>query len=133
MVRYLPDAEAARAANELVETLKAAGWRIISASPDPRMWAEFFDGVLVQTSLQSSLRYIDGDHSEHSCSALLGFLHDSGWQARKHADESQIGAGYVQVSIGFKPNPISPATIKEKVIETEAELITKVSLRDDHW
>jgi hypothetical protein len=63
----------------------------------------------------------------------LGFLNDSGWQARKHADESQIGAGYVQVSIGFKPNPTSPATIKEKVIETEEELITKVSLRDDHW
>ncbi len=73
------------------------------------MWAEFFDGVLVQTSLQSSLRCIDDDHSEDSCSALLGFLNDSGWQARKHADESQIGAGCVQVSIGFKPNPISPA------------------------
>jgi hypothetical protein len=133
IVRYLPDAEATRAANDLVETLKAAGWRIISASPDPRMWAEFFDGVLVQTSLQSSLRYIDGDHSEQSSSTLLGFLHDNGWEARKHADESQLGDGCVQVSIGFKPNPYFPGKLQDKSVESEVRAATKVHLRDDHW
>ncbi len=133
VVRYLPDAEATRAANDLVETLKAAGWRIISASPDPRMWAEFFDGVIVQTSLQSSLRHFDGDQSDQSCSTLLGFLHDSGWQARKHADESQIGSGYVQVSIGFKPNPYFPGKIPEKAVEGGSKWPTKVASRDDHW
>jgi len=132
VVRYLPDAEATRAANDLVETLKAAGWRIISASPDPRMWAEFFDGVLVQTSLQSSLRYVDGDQSYRSCSTLLGFLHDNGWEARKHADEAQIGPGCLQVSIGFKPSPYFPGKLPEPPA-SDAERLATASSRDDHW
>jgi hypothetical protein len=82
--------------------------------------------------LQSSLRYIDGDKSDQSCSTLLGFLHDSGWEARKHADESQIGPGCIQVSIGFKPNPYFPGKVQEKV-ESDTRLFAKASSRDDHW
>ena len=110
-IRFLPDAEAMRATNDLVNTLNAAGWKIIEAKPDPIMWAAFFDGVIVQTSLAGT-----NNESIGAAKTLLDFLHKNGWVSRSHAADNKIPAMTLKISIGFKPSEyFEPEAIKRSL------------------
>jgi hypothetical protein len=133
IVRYLPDAEATRAASELVDTLKASGWEIVRASPDPQLWSEFLDGVIVESSgVGLALRSEEGV-SYGPSSTLLAFLHASGWAARTFENASDIPPGVVQISVGFKPSPYRPTIGKaDDAAELEAGVLPSTQ-QDDHW
>jgi hypothetical protein len=115
VIKYLQDAEAIRATNDVSNLLKAAGWDIISASPDPKMWAPFFDGVIVQTSLQGIRERSGRDASGAAADTLLNFLQSNGWTVRSHAVADDIPAMSIKISIGFKPSPYFSPKRKEGV------------------
>jgi hypothetical protein len=133
IVRYLPDAEATRAASELVDTLKASGWEIVRASPDPQLWSEFLDGVIVESSgVGLALRSEEGV-SYGPSSTLLDFLHASGWAARTFENASDIPPGVVQISVGFKPSPYRPTIgTADDPAAVEAGVL-RGSQQDDLW
>ncbi|MBE0556196.1 MAG: hypothetical protein IH628_03100 [Proteobacteria bacterium] len=115
VIRYLADAESTRAKNELSNLLMAAGWDIVGEIRDPEMWAGFFDGVIVQTSLRSVSGRSERDMSRNAAEALLALLHSNGWTVRSHAMADDIPAQSIKVSIGFKPSPYFSPKLKEGV------------------
>lgn len=133
IVRYLPDAEATRAASELVDTLKASGWEIVRASPDPQLWSEFLDGVIVESSSVGLALQSEEGVSHSPSSTLLDFLHASGWAARTFENASDIPPGVVQISVGFKPSPYRPTIGRADDAAFDEAGILRGSQQDDHW
>lgn len=138
VVRFLPDAEAERAASNLIGVLTSSsvGWKLSGTIPDPTKYTEFFDGVLVTWSSSKEeydnlpgpdkgaermekLRELvrETSKAQDISEELVDFLLKNGWRARSTAsgaDEEHFPPGAVVIIVGFKPSPyFDPEWIKD--------------------
>jgi hypothetical protein len=159
MLRFLPEAEAERAASNLlgVLTSPSVGWEIGGTIPDSTKYGRFFDGVLV-TWRPATKEEIDslpspGGDLKHTMERLakireliaisrrsmqvseelVDFLKMNGWEARtmpSDENEEHLPIGAVGITVGFKPSSyFDPKQIKE--MNNESEQWRKRSLDQD--
>jgi hypothetical protein len=136
VLRYLPDAEAERAASSLMGVLQAAGWKMSQAVPDPSKNTPFFDGVLVTTwepsneeikalpspsaffeRMQALRKIVDESaKSRRAAEQLVDFLKSHDWTGRSMPSrpEDHFSPDTLVIVVGFKPNPyFDPEQIKQ--------------------
>jgi len=114
-----PDREPARAAQQLTQALRFAGWNVISTTAREDLAEPFFDGVIIQTAWPrdsasdpnafhtlSEIREKPGE----AAGALESFLHTNNWVARQFAPaiKNEFPPDSLRVRIGLKPEPEFP-------------------------
>ena len=141
IMRYLPDAEAERAASSLIGALTQAGWEMTQAIPDPTANTPVFDGVVVYSwwfsdsdiTIKSPglerLAQIRGlmnkkVAAERPAKELVDFLEAHNWEARTMPGpppgSEVLSPNTLEIVIGFKPNPyFDPEQIKRANTEIE--------------
>jgi hypothetical protein len=138
-VRYVPDAEAQRAAIEIRNVLvPLAKWNITNLLPDPTRNTPLYDGVAItyrgfeesdigipmsgnfeqRQRRMDRLRELSGtlSNTRRASEELVEFLKANGWSAREGFDLSpeKIPPGSIVITVGFKPNPyFDPQIIKQ--------------------
>ena len=95
IVEYLPDLEASRATQDLVNALKNAGWNVVSVEANPELASSFWDGVKCEPYMEFTGRNPgrkDAILKSHrkavdACNALAEFLRShNGKQICRRAD-----------------------------------------------
>jgi hypothetical protein len=106
---YLPDAEAIRATNHIIQLITFAGWNLVSKEPRPELSAGYFDGVSVEvrsrkdpTDLESAKEIL---RREEAADALIEFLESNNWYAHKTFADNPLPNNTIKICVGFKPSP----------------------------
>jgi hypothetical protein len=107
-VEYLPDWEARRAALQIANLLKVAGWNVIEVKGNPDLEGGFWDGIVAMPYRPIDFSQM-GPGSEfqrrvEASDSLVAFLKGYNWVARTQAGDRNA-AQIIRVAIGFKPNP----------------------------
>jgi hypothetical protein len=132
ILRFLPDAEASRAASNVAGLLSAAGWKIVSVEPSPEVNEGYFDGVVIEPYSAAKspnlpkmpeLTFTEEQQADQqrerrakdAVEAVVDFLQSNNWQARfAWSHRGELPPDTVRVTVGFKPNPyFDPQLVKE--------------------
>ncbi len=124
ILEVLNDAESLRAAGSLKSLLELSKWEIAAIEIRPDLIDSFHDGVVVVAQLP--IKHIpptpedmDNVHNARAADALLDFLQQEKWVARKHpgvperertpnippTDIVFLPPNCIRVVVGFKPSP----------------------------
>lgn len=122
-IEYVPDAEAKRAADEISGFLSTAGWTVVPPSPNARLNAGYYDGVIVE--YYSGRSYVggmpiyrnqaDSERCSGAASQLLAILKANDWVARTDVggDYSELPLSTIKIDVGMKPNRFPTRHMKE--------------------
>jgi hypothetical protein len=112
IVEVLPDAEARRAASDMVFLLKEAKWNVVSASLNPSLEIPHWDGVTIEHRTYPGVPTPEAkaDHAQQAAETLLIFLRANNWDRIRTRPvfpdkHDEIAANTVRISVGFKPSP----------------------------
>jgi hypothetical protein len=123
IIEIVPDGEARRAAEEIRTFVKSAGWMSADSdlSPNEKLFAGFFDGVIIEPYdpyldekgnrlKPTEEQMAAGARSSSAANALIGCLHDAGWNARtvSGAALGLVPENAIKVMIGMKPSSFNP-------------------------
>lgn len=138
-VEILPDAEAERAAGNIIWLTKKAGWNLSSAMFNPELKGPFFDGVIVMPYMAPRRRlskppfwteeeYAAEEFSREAAEELVNFLKSNNWSAHIGMifpkRDGEIPLRSVKITVGFKPSPyFRPQWVKE--LEDNSKKIDK--------
>jgi hypothetical protein len=121
IVEFIPDLEAARAANSIKFILESAGWKITRFG---RSVEDISDGVAVKffhaPTSDWPVFQAQGKSIEKA-SALVDFLKDNNWVAHiAWSMRGELGENSIKVEVGFKPSPyFDPPQLKEAQREAD--------------
>jgi hypothetical protein len=127
VIEYLPEVEPRRAARSLHETLKLAGWNIVSVAANTELESPFFDGVKCDpyNALFRPDKPVLSDRSKsvEACNTLVTFLKEKNWEATTFAGiPGELPPDTVRVRIGFKPLPHVLTTEEEEFFDGAPEI-----------
>jgi hypothetical protein len=132
--RFVPDAEAARAAINLAGLFSAAGWKIETILPIADVTAETLgqDGITVETYRPPKRELTSADWSialaDHSAvgqsrattDAVSKWLRENGWESQAgDAEAGEITPDSILVRVGLKPYPFFEDSRYKKVMDED--------------
>lgn len=146
VLKVLPDAEASRAASNILWLLQNAGWNVASVEYDPSINTGFFDGVVIEpykaakkpeppaeaprdlrSILPTEQEYNDQRKSEDAVDAVVEFLKSNSWAARRFPGKSgELAPNTIKISVGFKPYPYFDSEESKEAKKREEEFLQRV-------
>ena len=120
-IKYLPDAEATRAASNILEILLFVGWKKKIFEPAPGLNMGFLDGVQILWYMPPTLGVFDDPaqvRSRETARALEALLKKYDWKARaRQSGRGQLAPNELEILVGFKPNPYVPSEDEKRFLE----------------
>jgi hypothetical protein len=113
LLRYVPDWEPKRAATNVSDLIRTAGWILAGEEKDEELSKYSFDGVVVETYLpfasnpnaESKEEWARGTGSRQAAEALVNWLISNGWTARVGMRDEKVPANGIRINVGLKPSP----------------------------
>jgi hypothetical protein len=110
VIRYIPDAEAMRAASCIEQVLTTAGLKVISRQASMEISGSWFEGVTVETYIKDlsgdSIWEARNNGTFVAAEGIVAFLKANNWEARTMMPgTSDIPPLAIRINIGFKPPP----------------------------